>query len=70
VAGERGEAGVGPLGFWLSWREAVDDQDGASLVEYALLLALIALVCVGAMQLLGGDVSTRLSTFSGSIAGS
>jgi pilus assembly protein Flp/PilA len=37
------------------------DDAGASLVEYALLLALIALVCIGAMQLLGNDVSTRLS---------
>ena len=43
------------------------DESGASLVEYALLLALIALVCIGAMQLLGGDVSTRLSGVGGSL---
>ena len=67
---EREEAGVGVLGFWLSRRGAGDDQHGASLVEDALLLALIALVCVGAMQLLGNDVSTRLSTFGGSLTGS
>ena len=45
----------------------VRGEQGASLVEYALLLALIALVCVGAIALLGGDVSTRLSGFGGSL---
>jgi pilus assembly protein Flp/PilA len=44
------------------------DERGASLVEYALLLALIALVCVGALQLLGGDVSTRLSGVGNSLS--
>ena len=43
------------------------DDLGASLVEYALLLALIALVCIGAMQLLGNDVTTRLSAVGGSL---
>ena len=43
---------------------------GASLVEYALLLALIALVCVGALQVLGGGVSTGLSQASTSMFGS
>ena len=56
--------------FQQSWRWAIRDQRGASLVEYALLLALIALVCIGALQLLGNDVSTRLSTVSGSFTGS
>jgi Flp pilus assembly pilin Flp len=53
-----------------SWRWIIEHERGASLVEYALLLALIALVCVGAMQLLGNDVATRLSTVSGSLSGS
>lgn len=42
-------------------------EGGASLVEYALLLALIALVCVGALQLLGNDVSTPLSAVGSSL---
>jgi pilus assembly protein Flp/PilA len=45
----------------------VPDQRGASLVEYALLLALIALVCIGALQLLGNDVSTPLSGIGSSL---
>jgi Flp pilus assembly pilin Flp len=32
-------------------------ERGASLVEYALLLSLIVLVCVGAVFVLGGNVS-------------
>jgi pilus assembly protein Flp/PilA len=61
---------VGWAGFHRSWRWAIRDQRGASLVEYALLLALIALVCIGALRLLGNDVATRLSTVSGSFSGS
>lgn len=51
------------------WR-VVGSERGASLVEYALLLALIALVCIGALALLGGEASTPLSTVSGSLGGS
>lgn len=41
----------------------LDSTDrGASLVEYALLLALIAVVCVGAMSFLGGTTGDSLST--------
>ncbi len=38
-------------------RRAVSEDRGASLVEYSLLLALIALVCVGALMLLGGSTN-------------
>jgi pilus assembly protein Flp/PilA len=37
------------------------DEDGAGLVEYALLLALIAIVCVGALTFTGGRTSAKLS---------
>lgn len=36
------------------------EEEGASLVEYVLLIALIAVVCVGAVTLLGGNVNTKL----------
>jgi len=39
-------------------------DDGASLVEYALLLALIAMVCVGAVAFFGGSVGDSLSRSS------
>lgn len=34
----------------------VEQERGASLVEYALLIALIALVCVGAVGFLGSSL--------------
>ena len=35
-------------------------ERGASLVEYALLLALIAVVCVGALTVLGTTLDERI----------
>ena len=37
------------------------DERGASLVEYALLIALIAVVCIVAVTLLGGNASNKFS---------
>ena len=42
------------------------NDDGASLVEYALVLALIALVCIAAMTYFGGSTALSLSR-SGSL---
>jgi pilus assembly protein Flp/PilA len=39
-----------------------NDERGASLVEYALLVALIAVVCIGAISMLGGAAKTKFST--------
>src|SRR6266851_8929298 len=36
-------------------------EEGASLVEYGLLVGLIAVVCIGAITLLGQDISTLFS---------
>ena len=38
------------------------DERGAALVEYALLVALIAVVCIVALQLLGSSASTKLTS--------
>ena len=43
------------------------DEEGASLVEYALLVALIAVVCIAAITLLGNNASTKLSEVGDSI---
>lgn len=40
------------------------DETGATLVEYVLLVALIAAVCVGAVTLLGTSANTKLGTAS------
>ncbi len=40
---------------------------GAALVEYVLLVALIAAVCVGAVTLLGTNANTKLTTAANSL---
>ena len=42
-------------------RKNIKDERGASLVEYALLLALIAVVCIGAITLIGTSARDKLS---------
>jgi Flp pilus assembly pilin Flp len=45
----------------------VPDEEGQGLAEYSLLLSLIAIVAIGALFFLGGDVKTLLSTVGKSI---
>lgn len=52
---------------WMTWRAGRDDERGASLVEYALLVALIAVVAIAAVSFLGGSASTKFSTVGSSI---
>lgn len=47
------------LRAWLESR--VHDDRGASLVEYALLLALLAMVCIAAVTALGETTSASFS---------
>ena len=54
------------LATWLRARFA-DSERGASLVEYALLVALIAVVCIIAVTILGKEASTSFSTTGSSI---
>jgi len=43
------------------------DEVGASLVEYALLLALIAVVALVALHFLGGSVANTLNSVGSSV---
>lgn len=45
-----------------------DTERGASLVEYALLVALIAVVCIAAVTLLGGAASKKFQDVGSSLA--
>jgi pilus assembly protein Flp/PilA len=55
--------------FLASWLRARfgDDERGASLVEYALLVALIAVVCIAAVTLLGKNASSKMDSVGNSI---
>ena len=43
------------------------DEDGATLIEYALLATLIAVAAIVAMQTLGKDISNQFTAIGGSI---
>lgn len=43
------------------------DEKGATAIEYGLIAALIAVVCVGAMQSVGTKLSTTFTTVSGKL---
>jgi pilus assembly protein Flp/PilA len=45
------------------------DDRGASLVEYALLVALIAMVCIVAIAFVGQSASSRFSNVGSSVNG-
>ncbi len=58
------------VNFWSNYIRARfgRSEKGAALVEYALLLALIAVVCIVALQFLGGKAADKFSTVGNSIA--
>ena len=43
------------------------DEEGAALVEYGMLVGLIAVICVAAVTLLGQDVSNAFSTIANAL---
>lgn len=46
---------------WLKTNDVTATDRGASLIEYALLVALIAMVCIAAVSALGGTTSGSYS---------
>jgi pilus assembly protein Flp/PilA len=53
---------------WLTSRVATTREEaGQGLAEYALILALIAIVAILALLFLGGQISTILSTVGNSV---
>ena len=55
------------LWCWV-WSRLHPGQDGAALVEYALLVALIAVVCLVAITTLGGNASAKYSGVASSLS--
>jgi pilus assembly protein Flp/PilA len=43
------------------------NDEGAALVEYGLLVGLIAVVCVGAVQTLGGTIQGVFTNINGTL---
>ena len=56
---------IGYVRAWIGAR--AHSEEGASLVEYALLVALIAVVCVGAVTFIGTSASGKLNSVGSSL---
>ncbi len=55
------------LKTWLQAKFNTDNERGASMVEYGLLLALIAVIAIVAVKALGTSVSTKFSSVDSSL---
>ena len=48
--------------------ETQEKEEGATMVEYALLVALIAVVCIAAVTFLGAQASSAFSRIGSNIS--
>jgi len=53
--------------FVAAARKFVRDEEGATMVEYGLMLALIAVVCLTAVSTVGTKASTLFTSVSASL---
>ena len=56
------------LRAWIALQNRFTDDEGATLVEYALLVALIAIVAIIAITLVGDQVSENFSEIGSSLS--
>jgi pilus assembly protein Flp/PilA len=49
-------------------RARLTDDEGQAIIEYALVLALIAIVSIAALKALGADISALLNRISSQMA--
>jgi pilus assembly protein Flp/PilA len=43
------------------------DEDGATMVEYGLMVALIAIVCIGAVTTIGNNLNAVFTDIAGKL---
>jgi pilus assembly protein Flp/PilA len=54
---------------WVSWvREWFVSEDGPTAVEYAVMLALIVVVCLAAIGSIGTNANTTFQTIANSLS--
>jgi pilus assembly protein Flp/PilA len=52
---------------WTIFQNLRRDEDGATMVEYGLLVALIAMVALAGISVLGINLQTLYTTVAGSV---
>jgi len=58
------------LPSWKQLRRLIHDESGPTAVEYAVMLALIVVVCLTAIKTVGTNAKTTFTNVAGSLAGS
>lgn len=49
----------------VAFSDLLSQEEGQALVEYAIILALISIACIGVLRVLGSDVSGMFSKVVG-----
>lgn len=57
------------LRLWTAIQSRLTKEDGATMVEYALLVALIALVVIVGAAVLGNAISDQFTSTGGTVSG-
>lgn len=56
------------LNYWMAWlKSAISAEEGQGLVEYALIIVLIAIALIAVLTLLAGGVGSTFSSISSSL---
>ncbi len=53
----------------MNFYKTIKSEKGQGLTEYALIIALVAIVAVAALTLLGGQINTIFGTITGNLGG-
>jgi pilus assembly protein Flp/PilA len=51
------------------FKRFIKDEEGVTAIEYALIASLIAVAIIGAVTLVGSDLSAKLTSIAGSLKG-
>jgi pilus assembly protein Flp/PilA len=60
---------TGAQTWWSDLRTRMSEEGGATAVEYALMVALIAAVIIGAVTILGNNASDKFTTVGNAVGG-
>jgi pilus assembly protein Flp/PilA len=55
--------------YWADLKERLSEERGATAVEYALMVALIAVVIIAAVTLIGNSASDKFSQVGSAVGG-
>jgi pilus assembly protein Flp/PilA len=55
--------------WWNDLKTRAEDEGGATAVEYALMVALIAVVIIAAVTLIGNNASSKFSQVGSAVGG-